>query len=247
MGRSFPTADVRRSAHGSREHRPRVCSTSAARLAIGLENGLRSSYVRPRPPARFVVSSTTASGAGLSEELAELDLSRAGEAIDQRLVLICGHGTRDACCALRGTAVYAALEPGLEPNELWISSHHGGHRFAANALVLPVGIHLGRLTPDDAPHAVARALAGLIELERYRGRTAYAQPVQAGERAVREAGGFFEVSDLRLVEADGDRARFRSREDREYATVATQTEGPIVPASCGAQAEPQVVYSARLV
>ena len=75
---------------------------------------------------------------------------------------------------------------------------------------VPVGIHLGRLTPDDAPHAVARALAGLIELERYRGRTAYAQPVQAGERAVREAGGFFEVSDLRLVEADGDRARFRS-------------------------------------
>ena len=26
-----------------------------------------------------------------------------------RLVLVCGHGSRDACCALRGTAVFATL------------------------------------------------------------------------------------------------------------------------------------------
>jgi hypothetical protein len=207
---------------------------------------------RTRERLAFVVRASEASSEvrrielSSPEELAELDLSRAGEATDVQLVLICGHGTRDACCALRGTAVYGALEPRLEPNELWISSHHGGHRFAANALVLPIGIHLGRLTPDDAPHAVARALAGRIELERYRGRTAYTQPVQAGERAVREAEGFLEVSDLQLVEADGDRARFRSREGREHRTVATRTDGPSVPASCGAQAEPQVVFSARL-
>jgi hypothetical protein len=181
------------------------------------------------------------------EGLAELDLSRAGETAAVQLVLVCGHGTRDACCALRGSAVYGALEPRLEPDELWISSHHGGHRFAANVLVLPAGIHLGRLLPDAAPRAVARALAGRIELEHYRGRTVYPQAVQAGERAVREAEGLDAVSDLQLVEVDGDRARFRSREGREHVTLATRTDGPIVPASCGAEAEPQVVVTARRV
>ena len=34
---------------------------------------------------------------------------------------------------------------------------------------------------------IARALAGRITLERYRGRTAYSQRVQAAELAVREA------------------------------------------------------------
>jgi hypothetical protein len=208
---------------------------------------------RARKRLAFVVRASEASSEvrrielSSTEELAELDLSGAGEAAAVQLVLVCGHGTRDACCALRGTAVYGALEPRLEPDELWISSHHGGHRFAANVLVLPAGIHLGRLTPDDAPPAVARALAGRIELERYRGRTAYAQAVQAGERAVREAEGLDALSDLRLVEADGDRARFRSREGREHATLATRTDGPIVPASCGSQAERQVVVTARLL
>ena len=86
------------------------------------------------------------------EGLADLDLSRAGEVTSAQLVLICGHGTRDTCCAVRGTAVYAALASRLEPDQLWISSHQGGHRFAANVLVLPAGIHLGRLMPDTAPH-----------------------------------------------------------------------------------------------
>ena len=181
------------------------------------------------------------------EELAELDLSMAGEVTDAPLVLVCGHGMRDACCALRGTAVYGALASRLGPDELWISSHQGGHRFATNVLVFPAGIHLGRVAPGEAPHVVARALAGRIELERYRGRTAYAQAVQAGERAVREAEGLDAVADLRLVEAEGDRARFRSRDGREHATVAERTVGPTIPASCGGEAEPQTVVTARHV
>ena len=180
------------------------------------------------------------------EGLADLDLSRAGDVTSAQLVLICGHGTRDTCCAVRGTAVHAALASHLEPDELWISSHQGGHRFAANVLVLPAGIHLGRLMPDTAPHVVARALAGEIDLEHYRGRTAYPQATQAGERALRAAEGLDAVSDLHVVWADGDRARFRSRDGREHATVATRIEGPTVPPSCGAEAETQIVFTARL-
>jgi hypothetical protein len=180
------------------------------------------------------------------EALADPDLSRAGEVTSTQLVLVCGHGTRDTCCAVRGTAVHTALASHLDPDQLWLSSHHGGHRFAANVLVLPVGIHLGRLMPDTAPHVVARALAGAIELEHYRGRTAYPQAVQAGERAVRAAEGLDAISDLHVVSADGDQARFRSRDGREYATVATRIDGPTVPPSCGAEAETQIVFTARI-
>jgi len=223
--------------------------TPSARLLFAR----RPARDRSRKRLGFVVRASEASAEvrrielSSPEELAELDLSTAGEVTDAPLVLVCGHGTRDTCCALRGTAVYGALASRLGPDELWISSHQGGHRFATNVLVFPTGIHLGRVAPDEAPHVVARALAGRIELERYRGRTAYAQAVQAGERAVREAEGLDALADLRLVEAEGDRARFRSRDGREHATVAERTVGPTVPASCGAEAEPQTVFTARLV
>jgi hypothetical protein len=115
------------------------------------------------------------------DELAEVDLSRAGDPVEAPLVLVCGHGARDACCALRGTAVYVSLEPRLGPEELWLSSHQGGHRFAANVVILPAGTQFGRVSPHEAPLVVFRALEGRITLERYRGRTAYPQPVQAAE------------------------------------------------------------------
>lgn len=181
------------------------------------------------------------------DELAALDLSRAGEVTDAQLVLVCGHGMRDACCALRGTAVYGALSSRLGPEELWISSHQGGHRFAANVLVLPAGIQLGRVSAEEASFVVARALAGRIALDRYRGRTAYTQFEQAAERAVREATGLEGVADLRLVGVDGARVRFRSWDAREHLAAVEEVTGPAVPASCGAEAAPQAAFRARVV
>ena len=113
-----------------------------------------------------------------------------------QLVLVCGHGTRDACCALRGSAVHGALAADLEPDSLWISSHQGGHRFAANVLVLPGGIHLGRVAPEDASRVVGDALAGRISLGHYRGRTAYSAREQAAEAVVRKAAGLVSLADL---------------------------------------------------
>jgi hypothetical protein len=182
-----------------------------------------------------------------AEQLAALDLSRAGEVSDAPLVLVCGHGSRDQCCALRGTAVYGALASRLRAEELWISSHHGGHRFAANVLVLPAGIHLGRVAPDEAPFLVARALAGRVALDRYRGRTAYTPNVQAAERAVRKAEGLDAISDLRFVGVDGDQVRFRSSDGREHVAIVVEAVGAVVPASCGAAAAPQLAFSARIV
>jgi len=179
--------------------------------------------------------------------LAGVDLAVDGEVTDARLVLVCGHGTRDACCALRGSAVYSALASHLAPDDLWLSSHQGGHRFAANVLVLPDGIHLGRVMPEHAPRVVADALAGRIELEHYRGRTVYSPREQAAERALREAGGLVCLSDVTLVGDDGAHVRFVDSAARGHRAVIDETSGPTVPASCGVEATPQPHVTARLV
>lgn len=181
------------------------------------------------------------------EDLATLDIDAAGTSIEASLVLVCGHGSRDRCCALRGTAVFGALAERLGEEELWISSHLGGHRFAANVLVLPAGLQLGRVEPREAPFVVARALGGKIELERYRGRTCYAPSVQAAEHAVRTAAGLDGVDDLRLAGANGEQVRFRSCDHTEWVAVVEEVDGPAVPASCGAEAAPQRAFRARVL
>ncbi|MEP7224122.1 MAG: sucrase ferredoxin [Actinomycetota bacterium] len=182
-----------------------------------------------------------------TDELADVDLARDGDRTDQQLVLICGHGSRDTCCALRGTAVYGALAERLGDEELWVSSHQGGHRFAANVLVLPSGLQFGRVEPDEAVSVVARALQGQIELDRYRGRTCYASMVQAAEWAVREARELEGVESLRLTGVEGPVVRFRGRDGLEHSAQVEEAIGPSVPASCGAEPAPQAVFSALVV
>jgi hypothetical protein len=180
-------------------------------------------------------------------DLADVDLTADGDPTDRQLVLVCGHGTRDPCCALHGTAVYAALADRLGDEEVWISSHQGGHRFAANVLVLPAGLQFGRVGPGEAPYLAARALSGRIELDRYRGRTCYASSTQAAERAVREAEALEGVADLRLAEIDGARVRFRAWDGSEHVALVEEVVGSRVPASCGVEPENQRAFSARIL
>lgn len=183
---------------------------------------------------------------GSPAQLADVDLERGGEPIATPLVLVCGHGARDACCALRGTSVYSALAARLAEDQLWLSSHQGGHRFAANVLVLPLGVQLGRVAPEDAEPIVARALSGRIDLAHYRGRSVYAARVQAAELAVRTARELAGVADLELVDTDGANVRFRDRTGTEHVAVVEERVGPTVPASCGADPEPQPGFDARV-
>lgn len=181
------------------------------------------------------------------EDLASVDFESDGDPVGRELVLVCGHGSRDACCARRGTAVYRALEGGVRGDELWISSHQGGHRFAANVLVLPSGIQLGRVEPEAAVSLTTRALAGRIELDHYRGRTCYDPPVQAAEHAIRRAQALEDVADLRLAGTEGAIVRFHDRYGNEHEATVEETAGPVVPASCGVQPEPQRVHVARVL
>lgn len=229
-----------------------LARTPGSRLLF-LRRFLRRRGAMPPRPRAFVVRAEERVAEVRRLELRShadvtaLDLDRAGDDVRGGLVLVCGHGSRDACCALRGTEVYGALAAGLDEESLWLSSHHGGHRFAANVLVLPQGLHFGRVEPDEAPALVAAALAGRIELARYRGRTCYAPPVQAAERALREEHGLTGVHDLALTAVEGPLVRFRTPGGRELTAAVEEGLGPAVPASCGAEPEPQRRFQARPV
>jgi hypothetical protein len=180
------------------------------------------------------------------DALATVDLDAAGERVETQLVLVCGHGSRDQCCALRGTAVFAPLCRVLGDEEVWLSSHQGGHRFAGNVLVLPSGIQLGRVDPEEAEEVTARALAGRIALDRLRGRTCYEPAVQVADHALRTALELDGVGELRLGGVEGSSVRFVTADGREHEVVVDEIAGPAVPASCGVDAEPQRAFSARI-
>ncbi len=199
---------------------------TAARLAFVVHSSEADRSVR-----RFELSSL--------DELAEVDLAQGGGPAAGPLVLVCAHGSRDACCALRGTPVHAALCEHLGGDELWLSSHQGGHRFAANVLVLPAALQLGRLTAETAVPVVSKALDGEIDLDHYRGRSTYPAMAQAAELAIRQAHGLTAVADLQLLDVRGDTVRLRGPDGRVHEAVVAEGEGPEVPPSCGAAPERQ--------
>lgn len=208
---------------------------------------------RPRaasgPHVAFTVRSTESQSQvrrATFDDLVDLEPD-GGDPFDDPLVLVCGHGTRDACCALRGNAVYGALAAHVPADALWISSHQGGHRFAANVLVLPAGIQLARVSTAEAAGVVSDACAGRISPRHYRGRTTYAPRVQAAEAAVREAAALHDVRDLGLVDDDGERVELAARDGRRFVVSVEEVAGPTIPASCGAEPEAQRAYRARLV
>jgi hypothetical protein len=211
----------------------------------------RTSAVSPRLLAFAVRAEDAATAVRRFElehldDLATADLAGGGDEVDEILVLVCGHGSRDRCCALRGTAVFSALDAQLPDDALWLSSHQGGHRFAGNVLVLPSGIQLGRVDPEGAWHVTSRALERRIDLERYRGRTCWPPAVQAAEHAVRVHLGLEHLDALALVSVDGAAIRFRDEAGHEHVASVEERGGPIVPASCGATPEPQRAYSVRI-
>ena len=112
-------------------------------------------------------------------ELLDLPLDgSAGDVDDAPAYLVCAHSKHDACCALRGRPVAAAL--GAErPGRVWECSHVGGERFAANVLVLPAGLQYGRVLPFAAPEFVAATERGEVLGALLRGRVGLKPVAQA--------------------------------------------------------------------
>lgn len=97
---------------------------------------------------------------------------------DEQLLLVCTHGRKDVCCAVRGRPVAAALGTAW-PDEVWECSHTGGDRFAANLLVLPDGACYGGLDETTAHRVVREHREGAPAVAHLRGRIGQDRLVQA--------------------------------------------------------------------
>ncbi|WP_165555897.1 sucrase ferredoxin [Kribbella pittospori] len=110
--------------------------------------------------------------------------------------LVCTHGRHDACCAVRGRPVAAALA-GAYPERTWECSHVGGDRFAANVVVLPQGLFYGHVPVARAVELAKHHDEGRVVPDLLRGSGAFVPPVQAAQHFARAAGHSLLIDELR--------------------------------------------------
>jgi hypothetical protein len=167
------------------------------------------------------------------------------------MVLVCTHGTRDACCAVRGRPIVATLARAL-PDETWECTHLGGHRFSGTLLSLPDGTCLGRLDPDTVLGAVIGHREGRLDAKFLRGVTRWEPAVQAAVAAVLSAHGPGDLDDLVPGRIDAEDASTRvdvlGRDPMpERVTVDVTAEAlPEAPLSCGDKPKAHTAYRAVL-
>ncbi|HEX5535022.1 MAG TPA: sucrase ferredoxin [Actinomycetales bacterium] len=172
--------------------------------------------------------------------------------------LVCTHGRRDVCCAELGRPVASVLD-GLASRQVWEVSHLGGHRLAANVLVLPNGVLYGRVDPDDALELVAAHAEHRLVPRLMRGHAVLPAALQVGEAALRQATGvdgadFVLLLDTRSAPLPGAEPESADagvvRTTARWAAVGAGSgawltivdskpgAGPLRPASCGAEPAP---------
>jgi len=167
--------------------------------------------------------------------LLELDLTApGGSPLGHPLLLVCTHGKHDRCCARHGRPLYRALEEAADDEWVWQTSHVGGDRFAGNVVFLPDGLYFGRVAPADAWSVLDEYLAGRVDLEHYRGRSAYTFAEQAAELEIRRTTGLRGLSDLELVEHEGSHVRFRAG-SRAFDAGVVFEPGELTYLTCSAK------------
>jgi hypothetical protein len=170
--------------------------------------------------------------------------------VDGPLFVVCTHGRRDRCCARHGRPLYDALRRQTDAGRVWQSTHVGGDRFAGNVVVLPQGLYYGRVGPVDVDGLLAAHAAGRVDLDRYRGRSAYSFPVQAAELELRESTGLLGIDDLVFagstrVREDAWTARFRVQAGNVHEVDISATHAAEVAYLTCTSPEPQ--YARRYV
>jgi hypothetical protein len=116
------------------------------------------------------------------------------------LFLVCTNGKRDRACAKFGVPVYDALTR-YAGESVWQCSHVGGHRFAGNVVCLPHGISYGWVDPAQAESIISDYRQQQIQLDAYRGRSCYAEPVQAADYFLRAQTGVHGFADYQFKDA----------------------------------------------
>ncbi|GAA1923182.1 sucrase ferredoxin [Streptomyces sodiiphilus] len=220
--------------------------------------GRRRIIVAHTGPGNAWVRTTTLTD---PRELTRLDLGRLGAGDhgglwepyrDDPLALVCTNGRRDRCCALRGRPLAQELTAGGWG--CWEITHIGGHRFSPTLLTLPHGYVYGRVTGVLAKGVLAALQDGRMVRDHCRGRTAWEGPGQAAELAVRALTGEDSADALTVPGREngpgdgreGRRVTVTHRDGRRWlVTVDRETSGPPLPASCGAEPEPQPRMAVR--
>lgn len=180
------------------------------------------------------------------EELVGRDPWTEGEPQAGTVFLVCTHGRRDACCSRLGIPVFHGLDAVAGEEHVWQCSHTGGHRFAPNVIVLPWGVTLGRVERAELPEVVALLGEGRVPLRSYRGRSLYPPAGQAAEVAIRRARDLDRLDALRIVAGVDAEWTFALHDGATVTARVTETEGPVLPKSCGAEPEPMTAFRVEL-
>lgn len=149
--------------------------------------------------------------------------------VEDPLWLVCTHGRRDQCCAILGRPMLDVV-PGA-----WESTHIGGHRFAPTILLLPAGLVLGRVAPEDWPGVGGLGAPAVLHMRGLTSLDSAAQVVD-GRARVEWARGATDAVDVSLLEEGARMRRYRVTDSAHSAeATVTRRDDPAVVASCGAE------------
>lgn len=200
--------------------------------------------------ARMELLMVDAPEAILDLDLTGPDLNDA-ERVDDPLVLVCTHGKRDVCCALKGRPFAAELAERHPGKVVWETSHTKGHRFAPSILLMPWGYSYGRLNGEAGDSLVKAAKLGEYFHPGNRGRGLYGQRGQVAELAVagvlsgaREPLFF---GNLRVLEESETGAVVIHADGRSWHVMVEQREVEGVISSCGDEPKAGTVWVATNV
>jgi hypothetical protein len=166
---------------------------------LPLDHAGRFAVVDTTPGAESVRWGSVESPADLPAALADLEAVTTPSS--EPVYLVCAHGRHDACCAMRGRPVAAELAAAY-PERTWETTHTGGDRFAANVVLLPHGLVLGRVPASEAVAVVERYAAGEVDTVWVRGRSFLSPPAQAAQHHARLAYQESRVDALRVLGAE---------------------------------------------
>ena len=167
------------------------------------------------------------------------------------LFLVCTNGRRDRCCARHGFPIYQAMlhHAGLD---VWQTSHLGGHRFAATAIVLPQGAMYGRVNTADIAPLYEAAQTGRLYMPAYRGRSCHDPFVQAADYLLRSESGISELDhyvlhDTQTPAPDRWRVTFAAADDTRHTLQISRHQSDLLRLeSCSAQS-PSPISHYRLL
>ncbi|UQX89091.1 hypothetical protein M6D93_03585 [Jatrophihabitans telluris] len=133
---------------------------------------------------------------------------------------VCAHGRHDVCCAIEGRPVAAALQD-IRPGKVWECSHLGGDRFAANVLVLPLGVVYGLVPASGVEDLAAASDRSELLLPWLRGRIGTVSVAQAALAMAHRELGYRSVHDLRVLD------HFRLDSEKDGARTALGGSDPM--------------------